>query len=78
MHPPAKKNNNQYHTMLSFQLLLLNTLRNLEFVYLKSEFAYLLFPRGFIVSRFFPDNQDYETIYFKTLELILWKEAPFM
>ena len=59
MHPPAKKNNDQYHAMLSFQLLLLNTLRNLEFVYLKSEFAYLLFPLGFIVSRFSPDNQDY-------------------
>ena len=44
MHPPTKKNNDQYPTMLSFQLPLMNTLRNLEFVYLKSDFAYLLFP----------------------------------
>ena len=77
MYFPTKKNNDQYPTILSFQFPLLNRLRNLEFVYLKPDFAYLIFPRGFIVSRFF-DNRDYYTIYFKTLELILWKETPFM
>ena len=77
MYFPTKKNNDQYPTILSFQFPLLNRLRNLEFVYLKPDFAYLIFPQGFIASRFF-DNRDYYTIYFETLELILWKETPFM
>ena len=59
MYPPTKKNNDKYPTMLSFQLPLLNTLRDLEFVYLKSDFAYLIFSQHFIVSRFFLDDQDY-------------------
>ena len=37
MYPSSKEK--QYPTMLSFKLLLSNTLRNFEFVYLKSEFA---------------------------------------
>ena len=75
LHPPTKKNNNQYPTMLSLQLPLSNTLRNLKFVYLKLDFTYLIFSRCFIVSRFFLDNQDYWTFHFKTLEPISWKEA---
>ena len=42
MFPPTKKNNIQHPTMLSLQLPLSNTLRSLEFVYLKSYFAYLM------------------------------------
>ena len=40
MYRPTKKNNDQYPA-LSLQPPLLNTLRNLKFVYLKSDFAYL-------------------------------------
>ena len=59
MYPPAKKNNNEYPTMLSRHAILSNTLRNLEFVYLKSDFAYLIFPQHFIISGFSLDNQEY-------------------
>ena len=49
----------QYPTMLSLQLPLLNKLRNFEFVYLKSDFACLIFSWRFVISRFFLDIQDY-------------------
>ena len=57
MYPPTKKNNDQYPTMLFLQLLLSNTLRNLEFTHLK--FFKILLPFK-INSRFhdalqFPD-----------------------
>ena len=57
MYPPIKKNNDP--TMLSFQLRFLNPLRNFELVYIKLDFAYLIFSQYFIISRFFLDNQDY-------------------
>ena len=78
MYPPTKKNNDQYLTMLSFQFPLLSTLKNLEFIYLKSVFAYLIFSQHFIVSRFFLDDQGHETFHLKILELILSEEARFM
>ena len=56
IYPPTKKNNHQYPTKLSLQLPLLNKLRNLEFVYLKLDFAYLVFLWSFIASRFLLDN----------------------
>ena len=37
MYTPTKKNNNEYPTKLSLQVILSTTLRNLEFVYLKSD-----------------------------------------
>ena len=52
-----------------------NTFRNFEFVYLKSDFAYLILSWCFIISRFFLDNQDNWTLHFKTLEPILQKEV---
>ena len=75
MYPPSKKNNDQYLTMLYLQLPLSNTLRNFEFVYLKSDFAYLILSWCFIISRFFLDNQDNWTLHCKTLEPILQKEV---
>lgn len=59
MYPPTKKNNNKYPTMLSLQVILSNTFRNLEFVCLKSDFPYLIFPQHFIISGFSLDNQEY-------------------
>ena len=58
MCPPTKKNNYQYPTMLSVHFPLSNTLRNFEFVCLKSDFAYLIISRCFIISRFFFGNLD--------------------
>ena len=43
----------------SLQLPLSNSLRNFEFVYLKSDFAYLIFWQHLIIFKFFLDNQDY-------------------
>ena len=59
LYPPTKKNNDQYPIMLSLQLPFSDTLRNLGSVYLKSDFAYLIFSQRFIVSTLFVDNQDY-------------------
>ena len=53
MYPPTKKNNDQYPTMLSLQLSMLNTLRSLKFEYLISDFSYVIFSWGFVVYRFF-------------------------
>ena len=46
-----QRSNDQYPTVPSLQLPLSNTLRNLEFVYLKPDFVYVIFSWCFIVSR---------------------------
>ena len=56
MYLTSKTNNNQYPIMPSLKLSFSNTLKNLEFVYLKPDFAYLIFLQYFVLSRFFLDN----------------------
>ena len=58
MYPKSKTNNNQYPIMPSLKLSFSNSLKNLEFVYLKLDFAYLIFLQYFVLSRFFIDNWD--------------------
>ena len=59
IYPATKKKIDQHPSMLYIQLPLSNTLRNFKFVYVKSDFVYLIFSQRFIFSRFFLDKRDY-------------------
>ena len=78
MHLPAKKNNNQYPNMFSFQSPLSNTLINLEFVYLKLDFTYSILLQSFIVSKFFLIIKTTRHSSFKTLEPILLQQKKYV